>query len=73
MVARTFYGASTTIRCFTYDPAARTLSITFSGGLIHDYENIPQTVAWGLRGASEAGDYYRSRIRNRFRPVATYF
>jgi hypothetical protein len=70
MAAQKFHGTSTTIRLFSYTPATKSMTITFAGGRRRDYEDVPQTVAWGLRGASDKGDYYRSRIRNRFRPVA---
>ncbi len=73
MPVQTFYGTSTTIRSFEYDQATRQLTITFAGGRICEYVDVPLGVLWGLRGAEDKGHYYRSRIRNRFRPVRTYY
>jgi hypothetical protein len=57
---------STVIRRFAYDPAQRTLDVSFVTGRRYRYLAVPPDVAEGFRGAFVKGRYFNSRIRDRF-------
>ncbi len=46
-----------------YDETNNTLELTFSGGTIYQYSNVPQQIFEELLEADSKGSYYHSKIR----------
>lgn len=58
---------STVIRAFSYDPASRTLDVTFTSGRRYHYFDVPAQIAEDMRAAFAKGVFFNRRIRDRYR------
>ena len=57
---------STVIRKFDYDPVHAALDVTFVSGHRYRYFHVPPLLAERLRRAGSKGQFFNTRIRNRF-------
>jgi hypothetical protein len=58
---------STAIERVEYDEFMRQLVITFTGGSIYTYYDVPRTVYAGLLGAGSKGTYFNACIKDHYR------
>jgi hypothetical protein len=58
---------STAIRSIGYDSTAETLDVEFLNGRVYRYFAVPEFLYRGFLLAGSKGDYFRTRINNRFR------
>ena len=57
---------SSVIRTFDYDPAARTLAVTFVTGKRYAYLGVPEDVASDFRKAFSKGEFFNATIRDHY-------
>ena len=57
---------SSVIRTWTYDEAARRLTITFVSGDVYAYLAVPPMEAEGFKADRSKGRFFAERIRDRF-------
>lgn len=57
---------SSVIRRFDYDAALAALDVTFVSGRRYRYFEVPPMVAERFRRASSKGQFFNTRIRDRF-------
>jgi hypothetical protein len=57
---------SEVIRQFSYDPAAKTLQVTFTSGEVYVYEGFPPEAADAFRRAFSKGRWFAREIRPRY-------
>jgi len=57
---------SSVIRRFDYDPSLAALDVTFVSGRRYRYYHVPPMVAERFRRASSKGQFFNTRIRDRF-------
>ena len=58
---------SSTIRAIGYDPTTATLEIEFHRRGTYQYEGVPEFLYRGLMLADSKGEFFNSRIANRYR------
>ena len=58
--------SSSNLRAVGYDEWSGTLKIAFRSGGIYKHYNVPDSVFYGLMGASSKGRYYYYHLRNRY-------
>ena len=49
-----------------YDPNTRQLTVTFKGGAVHQYDDVPIEKHVAFTGAQSPGRYFNERIKNQF-------
>ena len=59
--------SSSNIASIGYDPTSCTLEVEFHSGLIYQYFNVPESVFDALMGAASHGQYFNSRIKERYK------
>lgn len=57
---------SSVIRRFDYDPDHTALDVTFVSGRRYRYYEVPPMLAERFRRAASKGQFFNTRIRNRF-------
>ena len=57
---------STVIRQFDYDPIRAALDVTFVSGRRYRYFHVPPLLVERFRRAGSKGQFFNTRIRNRF-------
>jgi hypothetical protein len=57
---------STVIRSHSYDPATRTLTITFVTGRRYVYDDVPRDVYDAFKAASSRGTFFNRHIRDHY-------
>ncbi len=57
---------SSNLQSVAYDEQARALTITFHGGRVYAYSDVPPNVYRGLLGATSKGRYFHQWIRARY-------
>lgn len=57
---------SSLIRFVEYYPANRTLKVFFVSGSVYLYKNVPEQVYTALIHAPSKGQFFHSRIRDRY-------
>lgn len=57
---------SSVIRRFDYDPVHTALDVTFVSGRCYRYFHVPPMLAERFRRATSKGQFFNTRIRNRF-------
>lgn len=57
---------SSVVRAWSYDDAARRLTVTFVSGDVYAYRDVPPMEAEGLKAAGSRGRFFAERIRDRF-------
>lgn len=57
---------SSVIRRFEYDPDHTALDVTFVSGRRYRYYEVPPMLAERFRRAASKGQFFNTRIRNRF-------
>lgn len=57
---------SSNLREVGYDPATRTLEVTFHNGGVYHYYDVPAHLYRGLAGAASAGSFLHARIKSTF-------
>ena len=55
------------IRSFDYDAGERRLHVKFVSGRRYDYFGVPPETYEGMRRSFSKGEFFNTRIRNRFR------
>ena len=60
---------SAVIRSFEYDPAKLELRIVFQTGRCYVYQEVPEAIYRGMKGAFSKGEYFNDHIREHFRFV----
>lgn len=50
-----------------YEESSQTLEMTFKGGGVYEYSNVPESVFNALRSASSVGRYFAQHIKDRYR------
>jgi len=58
--------ASTTIQHISYDEATRELHVTFVGGAIYTYYDVPAHVYRSFRTAESKGQYFQRFVADRY-------
>lgn len=58
--------SSTAIRAIDYDAATRQLRVTFPGGNIYKYYDVPRSVYESFLQAESKGLYFNGYIRDRY-------
>jgi KTSC domain-containing protein len=58
--------ASTTVQHISYDEAARELHVTFVGGAIYTYYDVPAQVYRSFRTAESKGQFFNQFVRDRY-------
>ena len=58
--------STTTIQHISYDEAAHELHVTFAGGAIYTYYNVPAHVYRSFRTAEAKGQYFRQFVADRY-------
>lgn len=58
---------SSVIAAVGYDHGTMMLEVEFKNGGIYRYENVPYSVAEALFTARSVGQFFSSRVRDRFR------
>jgi hypothetical protein len=58
---------STVIRSFSYDDAARELTIIFRTGRQYTYEGVPKEIFEAMKAAFSKGEFFNDHIREHFR------
>ena len=49
-----------------YNPSTQTMSITFPGGQIYDFDGVPPDIAQKFQEADSKGSFYNTYIRGRY-------
>ncbi len=57
---------STLLDNANYDPANRSLTVTFVKGQVYNYENVPEYVWLQFIAARSAGKYFLANIRDKY-------
>ena len=57
---------STAIRTFSYDPASRTLFVTFIDGDLYAYRDVEAETYAAMKAAISKGRFFSRRIRGRY-------
>lgn len=57
---------STLLEAVVYQDEASVLELRFHGGAVYRYLGVPAIIYQELLGAESKGQYFNSRIRNRF-------
>ena len=57
---------SSVIRFFRYAPDTRELTVTFVGGRVYAYEDVPPEVASAFRDVRSKGTFFNQQIRDRY-------
>jgi hypothetical protein len=59
---------SSNISQWRYDPDTKVLEIQFNGNdATYSYDDVPETVAEEMKGASSVGSFFHNNIKNRYR------
>lgn len=61
-----FSPASSTIEQVDFDGDTDTLTITFNGGRLYDYFNVPRSVVAAMQAAGSAGQFFARQIKGRY-------
>jgi lysyl-tRNA synthetase class 2 len=57
---------SSFIKAFDYNATTQTLRIEFDDGSIYDYQEVPDSVAQGLKSDTSAGQYFNTHIKEKY-------
>ena len=57
---------SSMIRAWAFDAATAVLEIEFTNGRVYQYANVPEFLAKGFEVARSKGQFFLTRIDNRF-------
>jgi lysyl-tRNA synthetase class 2 len=66
MGVQTFSPASSNIEDVEYDDSTDTLTVTFTGGDMYDYMNVPAAVYRAFASAPSAGQFFHRQIKGRY-------
>lgn len=55
--------SSSNVTAFGYDPTSNTLAVSFKGGSMYDYPNVPPEVHQAFADAESKGSYFLKQIR----------
>lgn len=58
---------STVIGAFAYDPASRTLTVTFRSGRRYRYHQVPPEIYEAMRASFSKGAFFNRHVRDQFR------
>ena len=57
---------SNVIKTFSYDAAAKELTVEFRSGRIYIYEDVPEEVAVRMKSTFSKGEFFNAHVRDRF-------
>jgi hypothetical protein len=57
---------SSNLSAAEYDPEAKLMVVTFRGGSVYTYADVPETVYEGLLSSPSPGGYFANQIKDKF-------